>query len=384
MMQYRNLGAKGPAVPVLGFGCMRLPVIDGDEGKINEPAATELIHSAIEQGVTYLDTAYPYHQGQSEPWLGRALQGGYRDRIHLATKLPSWAIESRADCDRYLNEQLARLQTDHIDFYLLHCLKKDWWGKLKEVGVLEFLDTALKDGRIRHAGFSFHDDYPLFEEIVDAYPWSFCQVQFNFMDEGIQAGIRGVRYAAAHGLGVIAMEPLRGGHLARLKPSTEAGSPLHDLTARDRIELAFRWVLNHAEITMALTSMDSPHQLEHNLAWASRIQANSMTRDELLRVQAIRKFIHERARTGCTACGYCLPCPQGVEIPRILGFYDDRFIYNDLKGAVNAYNVLVSKNQKADNCTECGDCLTVCPQSLPITQLLKDAHLELSSPPANS
>ncbi len=201
---------------ILGFGCMRLPVLENRQ--IDEPLATEMIRYAIDHGVNYVDTAYPYHDGESEPVVGRALLDGYREKVNLATRLPSWLIAKREDMDRYLDEQLERLATDHIDFYLVHGLNTAAWENVSKLGVLEFLDEAVADGRIRYPCFSFHDSLPLFKEIVDAYDWTFAQIQYNFMDEKYQAGTEGLNYAAKRGLGIVVMEPLRGGLLAKDVP----------------------------------------------------------------------------------------------------------------------------------------------------------------------
>lgn len=376
-MRYQKMTARGPEASILGFGCMRLPTIGGNEGNINEPEATRLLHTAIERGINYVDTAYPYHQGHSEPWLGRALAGGYREKILLATKLPSWAIQTRADCDRYLNEQLTRLQTSQIDFYLLHCLKRDWWENLKRAGVFSFLDAALKDGRIRHAGFSFHDDYPLFEEVVQAYDWTFCQIQLNYMDEAVQAGVKGLKFAARRGLAVVAMEPLRGGSLVKPLPadiqSLWDGAPVR----RPLVEWAFRWVWNHPEVNVLLTSVNEPRQLEENLALAAQAQPNSLTAEELALIAQVRARLSGRGPVPCTVCGYCQPCPQGVAIPRILNFYNDRYIYEDRRGPSTAYQVLLSPEQQATRCNECGECEEACPQQIPIREMLKKSHQEL-------
>ncbi len=379
-MQYRKLGAKGPEVPILGFGCMRLPVLNGQQGCIDEPLATRLLHTAIEQGVTYVDNAYPYHDGQSEPWLGRALRGGYREKVFLATKLPSWAVETRADFDRYLDEQLTRLQTDHLDCYLLHCLKREWWEKIKKLGALEFLDAALKDGRIRHTGFSFHDDYPVFEEIVKAYDWSMCQVQFNFMDDELQAGVRGVRLAAQRGLGVVAMEPLRGGNLAKPMAADALALWQNMHPERSPVDWAFRWVWSFPEVSLALTSMSAPAHLEENLGLASLAQPNALSREELTLLRRVKQKLRDKAKAPCTACDYCLPCPEGVAIPKILSFYNDRFVHDDLKSASIGYSFLLGPEQQATQCSECGECEKLCPQQLPIRELLKAAHRELAAP----
>ena len=215
-MLYRKFPRAPMDLSILGFGCMRLPVFENRQ--VDEPRATEMIRYAIDHGVNYVDTAYPYHDGQSEPVVGRALSGGYREKVWLATKLPSWLIAKKEDMDRYLDEQLERLATDHIDFYLVHGLNQDSWENTARLGVLEFLDEAVADGRIRYPAFSFHDSVPIFKEIVDAYDWTFAQIQYNFMDEQYQAGTEGLLYAAERGVGIVVMEPLRGGLLAKDAP----------------------------------------------------------------------------------------------------------------------------------------------------------------------
>lgn len=380
-MQYRKLGRGGDEVSILGLGCMRLPVIDGDEERIDEPLAMRLLETAIEQGINYLDTAYPYHKGASEKFLGRTLrQNGLRSRVRLATKLPSWAVDTAADFDRLLNEQLERLQTDHIDFYLLHALKRDWWGKLRRLGVLEFLDRALSDGRIGAAGFSFHDELPLFKQIVDAYDWSFCQIQFNYMDEQLQAGREGLDYAADRGLGVVVMEPLRGGHLARECPADIQalwdGAPIR----RTPAEWALRWVWDHPGVTSVLSGMNDPGQVEENCRIAAQARPNSLSAPERAVVGRVRDTLRRRIKVPCTTCGYCLPCPAGVNISRIFGIYNDVFIYGDAGFPHRMYTITMNAAELADNCTGCGLCERQCPQQIPIIEMLAESHRVLLEP----
>ncbi len=381
-MQYRQLGSCQQNISILGMGCMRLPVIDGDEGRIDEPRATKLLHQAIDKGITYFDTAYPYHQGRSETFLGEVLRrDGLRNRVRLASKLPSWAIESRQDCDRYLNEQLQKLRTDHIDCYLLHALKSDWWHKLTELGVLDFLDQAVADGRIGCAGFSFHDELPVFKSIVDAYDWGFCQIQYNYMDETIQAGRSGLEYAAAKGLGVIVMEPLRGGHLARSVPGMI--QDLWDQAAirRSPAEWALRWVWDHPQVTCLLSGMNEAAQLEENCRLADRVQAETLSPEELSLIGRVRDQLRQRIKVPCTCCGYCLPCPAGVNIPKIFSIYNDCFIYGDQRFPQRIYSIAMNASARADNCTGCGQCEAVCPQQIPIIDRLAESHRLLNQKP---
>jgi predicted aldo/keto reductase-like oxidoreductase len=380
-MKYRKLDRAGNEVSILGLGCMRLPVIDGDEGRIDEPLAERLLHAAIEQGINYLDTAYPYHKGNSETFLGRALSGGLRDKVRLATKLPSWAVQTAADFDRFLNEQLERLQTDHIDFYLLHAMKSDWWVKLHNLGVLEFLDRAIRDGRIGAAGFSFHDELPLFKRIVDAYDWSFCQIQYNYMDEHLQAGREGLNYAVDRGLGVVVMEPLRGGHLARESaPDIQAlwdDAPVR----RSPAEWALRWVWDHPGVTSLLSGMNDPAQIEENCRIADQALPRSLSAAELAVIEQVRDTLRKRIKVPCTTCNYCMPCPSGVNIPRIFGIYNDRFIYGDPRFPHRIYTITMNDSELAVNCTRCGLCEQHCPQNIPIMERLAEAHRVLSEKP---
>ena len=321
-MEYRTLGKTNEKVSALGFGCMRLPIINGDTTKIDEEKATEMIRHAIDEGVNYIDTAYPYHGtgmgngGESEPFVGRALKNGYREKVNLATKLPSWLIKTREDMDKYLNEQLKRLQTDRIDFYLVHALNKDAWENLKKLGISEFLDSAIKDGRIRYAGFSFHDKLDVFKEIVDYYDWSFCQIQYNYLDEDFQAGTEGLQYAANKGLGVVIMEPLRGGKIVRNLPEAVMNTFDKAEDKKSPAEWALRWVWNHPEVSVVLSGMSTMDNVTENLKTASVAAPNSLTEKELEILNEVKKVFNDRIKVNCTACEYCMPCPVGVNIPK--------------------------------------------------------------------
>ncbi|WP_058303582.1 aldo/keto reductase [Gorillibacterium timonense] len=378
-MLYRTYGKTNEQVSVLGFGCMRLPVLDGIARNIDDEKAIAMLRHAIDNGVNYVDTAYPYHGdgmgggGASEPFVARALKDGYRDKVMIATKLPSWLIKTREDMDRYLNEQLERLETDHIDFYLVHALNAGTWKTMKELNVGEFLDRAMEDGRIRHAGFSFHDELPLFKEIVDAYDWSFCQVQYNYLDEYYQAGIEGLEYAAAKGIGIAVMEPLRGGKLVRDVPNGVQAAFDKAEPKRTPAEWALRWVWNNPNVAVTLSGMSTMEQVVENLKIASVAEPNSLNQQELEIVGEARDAFR-RMKVNCTACAYCMPCPAGVNIPGNFSLINEYyFLDNDRQkqGLKSAYTSRMEEEHSASMCVECGTCEEHCPQNLSIIEELK-------------
>jgi len=371
-MMYRKFGKTNEIVSTLGFGCMRLPLLnEGDPTNIDEEKAINLIHYAIDQGVNYIDTAYPYHGidmskgGKSEPLVAKALKDGYREKVKLATKLPSWLIKTREDMDKYLNEQLQRLNTNSIDFYLVHGIDSTTWPQLKEAGIAEFLNQAIKDGRIKYAGFSFHDKVDLFKEIVDYYDWSFCQIQYNYLDEKFQAGTEGLKYAAKKGLGITIMEPLRGGKLANVPDDVKVVFNQAEIK-RTPAEWGIGWILNHPEVSVVLSGMNEMEQVSENIKIASITEANAFTEKELEVIEKAKNIFIKKIKVNCTSCGYCMPCPEGVQIPRNFSCYNDYYMF----GKSDNYSRF-GPNQKASNCIECGKCEEHCPQGIHIPQELK-------------
>jgi predicted aldo/keto reductase-like oxidoreductase len=375
-MQHRTLGSSGARVPVLGFGLMRLPTVGGRRDTkrrcaIDVAQSTQLVHRAFDSGVNYFDTAYVYHQGWSEPVCGRILGELPRERLLLATKLPVWLVKQPADFERFLRTQLRRLRTPYLDFCLLHALNRRTWPAVKELGALDFLERAKRQGRIRHIAFSFHDRLPLFRQIVDAHDWSFCQVQYNIVDTREQAGTAGVRYAAKKGLGVVVMEPLRGGALADARAPGIRRIWQQSRLRRKPAELALRWVWNQPEVSMLLSGMSSLEQLEQNIAWASRARVGCLTAAEKTMVARLQRAYRSLCTIPCTACDYCQPCPQGIRISAAFGLYNDWQMFPDHGDTRLQWRGLFPEGKRPSDCTECGACETKCPQHIPIRARLK-------------
>jgi predicted aldo/keto reductase-like oxidoreductase len=374
-MEYRKFGRLDWKGSVLGFGAMRLPVIDRKAANIDEPLARSMIRYAVDHGVNYIDTAYPYHEGQSEPCVGRVLKDdGYRDRVKLATKMLCRIVQSPADFDRLLNDQLRRLQTDRIDVYLLHHLNHVIWPNMRAMGILEWAEGAIADGRIGCLGFSFHDDLPTFKKIVDDYDnWTMCQIQHNYMDIDCQAGSEGLQYAADRGLAVVVMEPLRGGKLTQEPPERVKQLLAKAPRQRSLAEWALQWIWDQPGISLALSGMTAMQHVEENVACAERSAGNALTKEELEILDQIREIYKESSPIACTKCQYCMPCPNGVNISRIFELYNEAFMYNDLRTPRLFYSLLLSDEQ-GDQCTECGECQELCPQEVEIPEWLKKAH----------
>ena len=373
-MQYVSFGNLGFEISRLGMGCMRLPMMERDGKRVPDTQrAVALIREAIDGGVNYIDTAYPYHSGESEKIVGLALRDGYRERVKLATKLPCWAVKTRADMDRLLNEQLEKLQTDHVDFYLLHALGRDRWDKMKELGALEFLDSAVKDGRIRYPGFSFHDEYDVFADIMASYDWKMAQIQYNYLDIDHQAGRRGIALAREKGVPLVIMEPLRGGALA--KPSADIQAIMDAYPEkRSPVDWAFRFVGDESQVAVILSGMSDEEQLRDNLRIFDGVKPGALSESDHQLIRSLREGYQKRMPIGCTGCEYCLPCPKGVAIPRNFRAYNEANMFDRLGDFPRRYQDFVNEQQDAGCCVRCGKCEGLCPQHLPIRDWLQTVH----------
>ena len=375
LMLYRTVPKTSDKLSILGFGCMRLPQKKG--GGIDEERAIAQLRYAIDHGVNYVDTAPIYHFGKSEPILGRALADGYRKKVRLATKLPPWSVYSRADMDRILAGQLVTLNTDRIDYYLLHSLGKESWEKCRRLGVLEFLDAAKKDGRIRNAGFSFHSNVDTFKEIIDAYDWDFCQIQFNYLDEHNQAGIEGLQYAASKRIAVMVMEPLRGGNLAGHVPDDVQKCWDNAPVKRSAAEWGLRWVWNHPGVTVVLSGMNEEAHIDENLRVAETALPDSLSESELAVLEQARQTYRRLMKVDCTGCRYCMPCPAGVNIPECFSHYNNTAFFphsreNRMLYLIRLGGITGDVPSYAGLCRHCRKCETCCPQHIPIRERLRE------------
>jgi predicted aldo/keto reductase-like oxidoreductase len=364
-MQYRKFGRLDWQASILGFGTMRLPV-KGDAKNIDQKQATRMLHHAVDRGVNYIDTAYPYHGGESERLLGKALGRGYRDRVKLATKMPSWLVSGPADFDKLFHEQLKKLKTDHIEFYLLHSLNREYWSKMREYDAIEWGRRTIKAGKIGQLGFSFHDDFDLFKEIVDAWDWPFCQIQYNYMDVRNQAGTRGLKYAASKGIAVVVMEPILGGKLASPPPSIQKILDRAE-TKRRAADWALQWLWNQPEVTVVLSGMSTFRQVVENLESADSAGIGILDQQEQGLIREVRRRYKELAPISCTQCRYCMPCPHGVDIPRNLSLYNDGLMYGRPDLARSQYGFIAEK-ARSTACTQCRECEPKCPQSILISE----------------
>ncbi len=370
-MRYRKLGGTGLSVSTLGFGAMRMPHEPGDPESIIREEASDLLYRALSLGVNLVDTAWNYHREQSEVFIGDTLSPGERNRIILSTKLPCWLVESPEDALGYLDRQLSRLRTDHLDIYLLHGLNRRSWEKMREAGIPEWGLRMKEAGKIRFLGFSFHDRYETFTEILDHTAWDVCLLMLNYVDTEYQAGLKGVMDAAARGMGVMIMEPLRGGFLAGNLPA-EVARCFGD-TPYSPAALGFRWLWNIPQVATVLSGMGSIPQLEENAALADETSPGCLGTREKEAYQCARAAFLARAEIPCTQCEYCMPCPAGVAIPWCFNYYNYYTMHEDLQQARILYG-FIGERYGGHKCTGCGACLEKCPRGLPIPELLARVH----------
>jgi predicted aldo/keto reductase-like oxidoreductase len=381
-MRYRKLGKEGWDISILGFGCMRLPIKKIDNGDvINEEEAIRLIRHGIDKGINYIDTAWPYHGGESEVVVGKALQDGYRERVRLVTKSPVWDLNTAEDFHDILDKQLEKLQTDHLDIYLLHALNSSSFEKVKQLKLVEQAEKAQKQGKIIKLGFSFHDSFNTFKEIIDYHNWDVAQVQFNYVDTDFQATSKGLEYAASKNVKIIVMEPLRGGVLAA---HTAATAEILRDSKNKLADFALRFVWNRPEVLVVLSGMNEQFQIDENIDSADKARINSLSAKEMNTIQQLRAEFKKKNLIPCTMCSYCVPCPQGVAIPHNFRWINAiswtpelqnrvKFFYNqfaktpeDLKDK--------SKIGAASLCIQCGECLPKCPQGIQIPDELEKVN----------
>lgn len=377
-MKYRTMGKLGIQASAFGLGCMRFNGAASGDSVIDEEKAISLIRRAIDGGVTYLDTAYVYLDKTSETVLGKAARDGYRDRVTIATKMPMEYVHNRAEMEALLESELTKLQTDHIDFYLMHGINKEKWTYFKSIGAREFFDDMKRAGKIRYKCFSFHGPYEDFEYIINDWDWDMVQIQYNFMDVNHQAGTKGLELAGSKGIPVVIMEGLLGGRLSKAPSNVQA---LYDAfpVQRTAVEWAFRWLCNHPQVSVVLSGCNEKEQIDDNLRIFDTVEPGIMSEAELKLMEDVRAAYLSRIRIGCTGCRYCMPCPNGVNIPGIFSVWNNVSLYDTTpKGNWELQRIRENGNG-ADKCIACGACEAACPQHLSIIESLQTAWQELNA-----
>ena len=368
---------KGEKISRLGFGCMRFKTLDADNGKIDKERSSKIILEAIDKGLTYIDTAYPYHDGMSEKFVGEFLEeNNLREKIKLTTKLPCWLVKEYDDFYKILNEQLDNLRTDHLDFYLLHSLDIKRFRQMVDLGVFDFLNDIKEKGLVKNIGFSFHDEYPAFEEIIKSYPWDFCQIQLNYLDINYQAGMKGYKLAKDMGIPMVIMEPVKGGRLAN--PPEEIKNSLKEFTDLSPAQEALKFPLSLDNVMVVLSGMNDIDQVRENLEVASEVSYNSLTKEDESFYENARKIYKSREQIGCTACEYCLPCTVEINIHKVFGLWNKAYLYDEEEKSKKDYEEYLKDGVNPTECIECGKCEGICPQNLEIIEGLKKANEYLS------
>ncbi len=371
-MEKRKMEKLGIETSLLGFGCMRFPVTA--EGRIDEPEAEKMLDKAIAAGVNYIDTAYPYHDGASEPFVGRALKKYDRHSFYLATKLPCWKVEALEDVEKIFEEQLGRLQTDYIDFYLMHALNKDSFHKMAELGVVGKLEELKAAGKIKYLGFSFHDDYDVFEEIIGCRDWDFCQIQLNYMDTEEQAGMKGYRLTEEKNIPLVIMEPIKGGSLAAF--ADDIMGKFRELDSELSVaSYALRWVGSLPNVKVILSGMSTMEQTEDNLKTFENFKP--LSEEESRTIEDIVALIKGRVQNGCTGCRYCMPCPAGVDIPGNFRVWNTYHMYQNYNMVKGSWENGLGDEKQARNCVKCGKCEKACPQKLHIREDLEKVQADM-------
>lgn len=364
-MEYKHIDSWKEKPSLLGFGCMRFPTLD--DGEIDEVEATKMLDTAIADGVNYIDTAYPYHNEKSEPFVGKVLKKYDRERLYLATKLPIWKLHTKEDAEHMFQEQLERLQVEYIDFYLLHALDAEKWQKVLDLDILSFLERMKEAGKIRNLGFSFHDDYDVFQHILLYRDWDFCQIQLNYMDTHIQAGLKGYQLADKLGIPMIVMEPIKGGRLVNL-PVEMKEMFIDQDPSKSIASWALRWVASLPNVKIVLSGMSTMKQVLDNLNTFDHFIP--LNEEELKTVTNVADALRSRVKNGCTACGYCMPCPFGIDIPKNFKIWNEEAMYGNFPAANDAYEAM--SEAAACHCQKCGKCETMCPQQIAIREDLAE------------
>lgn len=373
-MEKRKLENLGIETSLLGFGCMRFPVTA--DGKIDRAEAERMMDKAIEAGVNYIDTAYPYHDGESEIVVGNVLKKYPRDSFYLATKLPVWFVKSVEDVDRLLNEQLEKLQTEYIDFYLMHAMNKERWDEMLAIGCVERLEQLKAEGKIKYLGFSFHDSYEAFEEMIEYRDWDFAQIQLNYMDAEEQAGVKGYELAVKKGIPLVIMEPIKGGSLAAFAPEIMEKFAALDPEASPA-SYALRWVGTFPNVKVILSGMTTMEQVEDNLKTFADFKP--LTQQEQDVIAEVKSILDSRVRNGCTGCRYCMPCPAGVDIPGAFAAWNTYFAYQNFNVVRWNWEEGLGDAHQPKNCIECGQCEAACPQKISIREDLKQVQSDLDN-----